>query len=255
MKKLKSILIIAVIFCWSPIVSSAQIAPKKMYAIHQDIVKPSMVGDYEKILKELIGYLNQYNIQDVNFFVTQTADFRYSYVMPIDKMADLDKNMFSQLSEKLGKDKLDNLFTRMDKCYTAHGTYMITLEEDMCYMPEGISIAQDGLPYRVYYYYHATPENFQMLREKGLAVKNYYASKNSKIHYRVYKSGFGLIDSYYMVVVSAKDAESFAQMQKENVILIGDEGRKVLNDVLSYTSKYETFTGMMREDLAYHPKK
>ncbi len=255
MKTFKSIFVIAIIIFCTPIGSFGQSALKKMYSIHQDIVKPSMVGDYEKILKELIGYLNQYNISNVNFFVSQTSDFRYNYIMPIDNMADLDKNIFEQLSEKLGKENLENLWNRMNKCYSAHGTYIITLEEDMCYMPEGITIAQDGLPYRVYYYYHATPENLEMLREKGLAVKNYYASKNSKVHYRVYKSGFGLIDSYYMVVVSAKDAESFAQMQKENMVLIGDDGRKILNDVLTYTSKYETLTGVMRDDLAYHPKK
>jgi len=36
-------------------------------------------------------------------------------------------------------------------------------------------------------------------------IKDVFASKGSKNHYRVYRSGFGNLEGYYLVAISAKD--------------------------------------------------
>lgn len=252
MNTLKKLLLLS--FISMAIAGAGNAQNNKLYSVHEDIVKPSMVGEYEKIVKELKDNLVKYNIPGVQYIVTKTDDFRYLYVLPLNNMADLDKNLFLPLSEKMGKDKMGELFNRMDKCYDRHGTYTLVLDENLSYMPNGISQTQEGMPYRVFYWYHATPENLDKLAAAGKAVKDYHAGKQSKLHYRVYKSGFGPLDSYYMIAVSAKDPQHLAQMQVENNKLLGEAGAKLINDALLYTSKFETVNAWMMDELAYKPK-
>jgi hypothetical protein len=53
------------------------------------------------------------------------------------------------------------------------------------------------------------------------------------------------------VVISAKDAQSYAQISDETEELLGQEGKMLFEDMMQYVKKYETETGSMRPDLAY----
>ena len=48
--------------------------------VHEDVVKPSKVTDYESICKELTDNLKKHNIQELNVIVTNTVDDRYLWV-------------------------------------------------------------------------------------------------------------------------------------------------------------------------------
>ena len=53
------------------------------------------------------------------------------------------------------------------------------------------------------------------------------------------------------MVISAKDAQSYAKTSEETDKLLGEEGEKLFNDLMQYVHKYESKTGRMRPDLAY----
>ena len=53
-------------------------------------------------------------------------------------------------------------------------------------------------------------------------VKDLFATKNSKEYYRIYRSGFGVTDSYYMVAIAAKDEIDSATRGKANDELLGE---------------------------------
>ncbi len=58
---------------------------------------------------------------------------------------------------------------------------------------------------------------------------------------------------YYLAVISAVDAEDYAKKSKENEALLGEEGKKLFDEMFSYVLKYETETGEMHPNLAYSP--
>ena len=93
------------------------ISENQAFHIHEDVVHPDKISDYEQICKKLINSMKEYNIQDAVWNAASTADGRYIYIQPIENMADLDKNAFASLSEKMGKEAVKNLFAEMDKCY------------------------------------------------------------------------------------------------------------------------------------------
>ncbi len=231
----------------------AQSENYETFRVHEDVVKPSKVSDYEAVAKEFLGNLKKYNIQDMNFIVTNTDDNRYLYVSPLENMAELDNPLFRTLSEKMGKDALAALFQKMDKCYDTEQDYILHLDKELTYMPSGITQTPEGRDYRKFHYLWVSPSNRDVVREKMKAVTELFASKGSKEYYRVYRSGFGVRGEYYMVAVAAKDELESAQLSMDNSELLGDEGKKAFDALFSSLLKYEQVSGRMRPDLYYQP--
>ena len=252
MKTLKQSLILCAMILVTPWGSTAQdMAKNQSYWVHEDVVKPGMIPEYEASSKELLGHLKKHNIQEANYIATNTADNRYLYVGPIDNMADLDNSMFATLAEKMGKENMNALFNRMDKCYDVEHDYIITLDKELSYQPGGINQTPEGENFRKFHYLHLTPGNRAVVKEKMKAVKDMFAAKGSKVYYRVYRSGFGTRGEFYMVAVTAKDQVDYAQKAMANDVLLGEDGKKIMWDLFAHLLKYEEIEAQMRPDLAY----
>ncbi len=252
MKNIKSLLFTGLAFLLTHgLIHSQDDNAPQAYWVHEDVVKPAKVQDYEKICKELLSNMKQHKISTFSSIVTNTDDNRFLWVSPLENMADLDKPVFADLSEKMGKEAMSNLFNRMDECYDTEQDYVLYLSKKLTYMPEGISQTTEGEDYRKFHYFHITPGNRKIVSQKMEAIKAMFSSKGSKLSYRVYKSGFGVRGEYYMVAVSAKDAADYAAKIKSNNELLGEEWIKLYGELQSSLLKYENITGRMRPDMAY----
>lgn len=225
----------------------------KMYWVHEDVVKPAMVASYETICKDLTANLKKHNIQGFNAIVTNTIDHRYLWVSPIASMADINRTPFNTLSEKMGAGAMTALFDEMDKSYDTEHDYVIHLDEEMSYMPGGITQTPEGQDYRKFHYFHYTPANENSVREKAMAIKRLFESKGSKVHYRTYKSGFGTRGAFYMVAIAATDAVDYASKIAQNNELLGEEWGKIYGDFQASLLEYQIIEGQMRPDMAYSP--
>ncbi|MBT8393220.1 MAG: hypothetical protein KJN66_00080 [Bacteroidia bacterium] len=251
MKTLKTTLILLVLVFITPLSTTAQ----NMYRVHEDVVKPSHVMEYENVVKELLSLVKKHNIQDEKWITAVTNNSRYLFVAPIENMAVLDKpNFVSVLIEKEGQEKIMGLFNRMDKCYDTELDYIIYLNEDLTYMPDGISQTVEGENFREFHFIYVAPGNRAVVKEKMQAIKALYESKGSKVHYRVYNSGFGTDGEYYMVAISAKDGEHMAKKGKENMELLGEDGQNAMWGMYSNVLRYEKVEADMRPDLGYTPQ-
>lgn len=251
MKTFKTALIVLFLVLIAPISASAQ----KMYRIHEDVVKPSHIMEYEGVVKELLDLMKTHNIQDTKWITAVTNNSHYLFVSPIENYAELDKpNFVSALIEKEGREKIVALFNRMDKCYDTELDYIITLNEDLTYMPEGITQTPEGENYREFHYVYVAPGNRSIVREKMKAIKELYQNKGSETYYRVYNSGFGTDGEYYMVAIAAKDQEHMVKKGNINKELFGEEGQKKMWEMYQNVLKYEKVEADMRPDLAYASK-
>ena len=248
MKTLKPTILIALLVCFTFNLSFAQ----KMYQVHVDFVNPSKLAEYNKIAKEFVEACKKYNPQ-APWITATTSDNRYMYVSPMENFAELDKNPFSDMAKAMG-DSFGDMFKRFNTCYDKHGDFVLILDENLTYMPEGISQTQDGQNYRKYFFIYYKPKNQKTLWDAMKGVKDLFASKNSKEYYRVYRSGFGVMDNYYMVAISAKDEIDHATRGKANDELLGDGAKEIFGKVMNAASKFEEVSGWMRPDLSYSPK-
>lgn len=249
MKTIKSLLLLALLLCFTINISVAQ----KSYQIHQDNVKPSMLMQYEKIAKEFTEACKTHN-PNTNWVTASTDDMKYMYITEIKNMADLDLNPFADMAKTMG-DKWAKIFEEFNKCYDSHSSYVIHLVEDLSYMPQGISITQEGENYRDWFYIYFTPQNASKIREGMKAVKELYATKGSKSYYRIYRNGFGTSEEYYLVAASSKDDIDSATKNKTNKEVLGPDRWETFSKVMDYASRVESYTGEMRPELSYSSKK
>jgi hypothetical protein len=222
--------------------------------IHEDQVKPSMLKEYETVTKDFIKACKEHDLKDADWATSRIDCGTYLTIVPINSMADFDKNSMAPLAKKMGEENFRAIFNRFDECYDTHRNYMVHLIDDMSYMPNGLTTNTVGEDYRKWHFFHVTPQNVANLRNKMMEVKSLYETKGAKQHFRIYRNGFGSTGDYYLVVISAKDAQSYAKTSEETDKLLGEEGEKLFDDLMQYVHKYESKTGRMRPDLAYTSK-
>jgi hypothetical protein len=170
-------------------------------------------------------------------------------------MAALDKESAgAKLTAKAGKDVMGKLFKRAAQCTETELSYIVHLDKELTYMPNGFTQTPAGKNYRKQHLLYVSPENRAIVKEKMKAVKALFERKGSKEYYRVYRSGFGTVGSYYLVAIAAVDELDYAKQSKENDALLGEEGKKVLGALFSSLLKYEVVLGNIRPEFSYSPK-
>jgi len=255
MKTLKATLLPAILVMLFLGTSFAQNSDNyQAYHVHEDQVKPSKVMQYEITAKALVNKMKEHNIQSTRWLATSTDNFRYLYVTPIKNMADLDKRPFTPLREKMGDEAFGELMSGFGACYDIHGDYVIYMDKELTYMPDGISQTPEGENFRKFFYIYMSPKNSSKMRDAMKAVKDMFANKNSTNYYRVYRSGFGTMGSYYMVAISAKDPIEMEQKSAANDKLLGEDAASVFGKVLGLSLSFEEYTAKIRPELGYSPK-
>lgn len=232
----------------------AQQGENQAFLIHEDQVKPSMMEEYEKVSRELVSACKTNNVKNINWSVASMHDGTYLAITPIKGLSDIQNFNFEDLREKVGEAKFSQMFEDFNKCYSNHGDYVTILMPSLSYMPDGLTTNTEGKNYRVWHRLDVSPANIQKVQDKMKELKDLYASKNSKMHYRIYRSGFGNVGDYFVAVISAKDAVDYDSMSAENQKLIGEEGKKIFDEMFEYVDAYTVKRGSMRPDLAYQPE-
>ncbi len=253
MKTQKLKLLIPTLLLTLFVFGQAQETKNQAFYIHEDKVKPSMTQEYEKVSKEFAEACKEHKLQDLSWVSASTSTGRYLSISPMEKFADLDQNYFAPLSEKMGEEAFRDMFKRFDECYDTHGDYIVYLNNELTYMPEGATSIPENETYRKWHFLYVAPNNIQKLKGKMKELKALYTKKGAKEHYRIFHNGFGNMGDYYVAVVAAKDAEDYAKKSKENDDLLGEEGKKLFSEMFDYVLKYEVETGKMHPELAYSP--
>lgn len=248
MKTIKNTLLLT----FSLILVSTLCHAQQLFMIHQDNVLPSKAMEYEKIAKEFQSACVEHNLQ-ATWYTAMSNDFTYYYITPIENFAELDENPFADMAEAMG-DKFTDMFKRFDQCYDSHGDYIVRRVDDLSYRaPEGTDVSDENFRKWIFMYYK--PKNAAKVKEGMKAVKDMFKSKGSKEYYTIYQGGFGTMQSYYLVSVPAKSEVDSAQRAKANQDVLGPDRYKTFNKVINNITKMEEYTGNMRPDLFYSPKK
>ncbi|CAM1339547.1 hypothetical protein [Tenacibaculum aestuarii] len=245
---------ILLLFILGFIFSNSSLAQNQTFLIHEDQVLPSKQGDYVAVSKEFITLCKENNFPEP-WKVAQMNDGKFLIITSLKNFADLDKNPMEDLAKKVGKEKFGSYFEKFNQCYDNHGSYVIILNNELSYMPDGLTITQEGLDYRKWFFMDVSAKNKSEFKEKMKEIKDLFVDKKSKMHYRVYESGFGQVGDRFVVVISAKDGLDYAQKSEENRNLLGNDFKLKFDHLYSLLSNYSEISGRMRPDLSYTPKK
>ena len=248
MRSIISFMMLSLFMC---LTITAQSDRYQMYVVHEDHIKDGMMNKHLEADKTLLNAAKEHKMKGMEWLIFQTEDNRVMYLSPIDDFAELDKNPFQDLKDKMGDEAFTKLFEPFTETYTEHGDYILRLDNELSYMPGGMNQTTEGENYRELVFYHIPPGNEDKAEELAKTAKELYAKKASKVHYRLYKSGFGTMGNYFMVAVSAKDASSMDKMRNENMELLGEDGKALFANIQETMSKQEVVKGHIKADLSY----
>ncbi|MCG2459274.1 hypothetical protein K8352_00775 [Flavobacteriaceae bacterium F89] len=252
MGTLKKTILIALALMLMPHLGTAQDDDSyQAFWIHQDPVRPSQIAEYEAAAKKLSAVCKKYNLQGADWNTLASTDFNYYYISPIANFAELDKNAFAPLVDQMGKEAVGQMFGEFDKYYDSHRSYILNLDKKLSYMPDGMTTTPEGKPYRHNTLYHFVPANREKAVEIAQKFKELYTKKGVKLHYRVYRNGFGTTDDYFLVAVAAESPEAYEKLRAETNALLGVEGVQLFGQLRDILSGIETIEGYMRPDLSY----
>lgn len=229
-------------------------AQNQHYRIHVDHVYPSNSEAYKKISKKLVDLAKENKEKDV-WNVLWTNDNRVISIAPVNGWADLGNPFMANTLVKLGDKKFEEIFEEFDKHYDKHNDYIITLMTNLSYMPDGINTTPEGKNYRNNLVMYHKARDRHKIAEIAEKFKDLYTKKGSKFHYRVYFSGFGNEESYVMVARAAESALEYEKQAEANRQLMGEDARKLWDELMQYITNIEYVEGNMMPELSYNPSK
>ncbi len=250
---MKTIKLLALLMCCSMFtfnVQSQEESRYQKYLIHMDPVKPSMQAEYEKTAAKFVKMCKDNNYAH-DWMTLTTENNEYHYISTMNNFAELDKNPMASLREKVGAEEFGEVFKDFDKCYDKHTDYVLSLDKELSYMPDGMKTMIEGENYRENTKYYFAPADMAKAVDVAKAFKKFYSDNNMGMHYRLYNSGFGTDSTYFLVAVAAKDAMDMERKSAEVRKAMGPKGAELFGNLNKILLKTETIRGWMRPDLSY----
>jgi hypothetical protein len=230
------------------IVSAYAVAQEpQMFVAFQQQVKPSMDAAYQTAVKNLKNSCAQ-NKSAVTWSSYVFDDNSYIHFVPIKNLADLDKNMFSDLEGKIGKENLGKLWVEMDKCTDTQTSFAVTRTPSLSY----ILPAAGEENFSNVFYWFPIPGKEAEAEQIAMEWQKLYASKKAVTSMVVYKFAFGS-EPGYAIVGDGKGPADFETRVQKTRELLGEEGAKLWAKTLLITKKFDTKTGWYLPDLSYIP--
>ncbi len=243
---------LAFVFCLFSIQTNAQTdqAPT-MLAIWENEIPPSMVTEYEKVVKKELEIFRKLNYPR-SYFVYQTEDYHYWWVMQIK-----DLNDFEKLSQELGSFivRMENeegfVFGEEFKGKTNYMKPMIfRWLPDLSCMPEG-AIKFDQAQYFRWGYCYVKVGFEEEFQEQWVKMAAMMYAKEIGMGWNAYMGVMGTENPFYMwgeiydsqIDMETKRANAFQKL--------GEEFNALWMETLQYIRKLEVREGWYRPDLSY----
>lgn len=226
-------------------------AQDQMLYIHQDWLKPSKSDEYKNLTKTLVDEFKKHEFP-YSIGTVYLSNGSVISATPIKNFADLDLNPYKEISEKIGAEKWKKIFEAFNGCYTSHNNFTVNYMSDLSYAPTGESM--EGYNYYEYHFYYIAPGESKKMEDLIKSVKGISVNKNAPLNFSIYRSGFGSQSDYYVALISAKDEAHLKELADSNAKIIGEEGKKAIQNVYKSSIKYELILGWYMPDLSYNPK-
>jgi hypothetical protein len=240
-----------------PLFAADEAAAPRLFVLHQEFARPSLLKQYEDTSKEFIADLRQHHDALPSFGFTAVAgdDYVYTFVSPIRSFADLDaiNSGFGKVAQAVGEAKWGDLMKRGGEATEFIRESVVLEDPSMSYAP-----AQPRLKPEEERYLHVDLYYVQPGREaEADAVARDFAAlfrkKGVPNGYRLFKVVMGPEMPLLIVTVPARDAADYEAQTKADLERLGAEGQALFQRAFALTRRFESHGGTLRPDLSLEP--
>lgn len=196
-----------------------------------------MLPLYEATTRKLVEGLQKHRMEKVQFFVIKRKDLRYLYFIPTGSIASRREKSWGQLRPKMPTE-YQKISEDFRKCFDSHGNYMVQLHKNLSYKSN-----LEGR-YRQMIYLYVAPRHTNNFLDLAKEIRNIFAVKELDFGYRLYQSGFGNQENFFLVELSSADAESRVASL--------EEFKEVRNKLIDVILRIESIEGVLRPDLSFN---
>ncbi len=249
MKKLIAMSAVFIIACCSNLF--AQETHQSLLSIHEDYVIPSAEDQYWETAQKLTNLLTENKATEPRFWGFSLEGGTYMYVSEAENYASLDTNMWEEIAEKAGSEKVNEVMDGFGGTYRSHIDYMVVFHPEKSFKMDEITNED---VYRQWFFNYIYPEK---LDEYYKAVDEWLATSkelNVPMGYGMYSNGFGMAGPVVVYMIWGKTMAEAQEKNAKTTEIMGEKRQELWNKMKSCIYKTETKRGWHLEELSYMPE-
>ncbi len=230
----------------------------QLFVVWDEVVHPSTIMAYEAGLKAWKDLNAKYKFP-YPVMVYRTTDNHYYTLLPIEKLADIEKleKFWTEIKEKGGKE-YEEEEAQLQKHFAGSyesGTFgVIALRTDLSYIPENPRVKEEEIDFVWWNYYYVKTGMEKKAEEIAKEWQALWKSKEITDGFYVYQP---LMWSDLPVIVAVGGAlnqtDYFTNLEK-NTALMGDEYLALTKKTMDVCRRFEQKYGRIVKELCYIPE-
>lgn len=234
-------------------------AKPKLYLIHEEVARPSMLAQYESVTNEILAALMEKKADPATFgmHLYMTTDLHYVYVVPITSWGALDNfwQNFQTIGDSIGKEKWASLMRRSNMATESYSEVVVMERPDLSYMPATPRLKPEEMRFEHWQFYYLDPARVDEAEQVAKDYAAFFRSKNSTDGYRAFMAMSGENLPLLIISIPGKSAADFYATDAKINATLGAELAPLQARAMSVTRKYESRDAVFRPDLSYPPMK
>jgi hypothetical protein len=236
--------------------AAQEMSKGQLWLVHQEIARPSMVGEFEETTKEFVALVKQHKavMPHFDFVCLQGEDLSYTFAVPIESIGAVDtiNAEFGALAQAAGA-KFAEVMSRSNAAIESVGEWVVREDPEHSYRPANPRLKNDELRYFAYDFYYLMPGKEEEAKAVAKDFVKLFAAKQIADGYRLFWSVMGPDMPMLFVAVGAKDAADLAQIDARSQQALGAEGQALFHRAHAVTRRYERQRAWLRPDLSILP--
>jgi hypothetical protein len=232
-----------------------QMSKPELFLVHEEIIKPSSLMQYEAASKDFISALTEKKFISpmLNWRAFMTPDMHFVYIGHLDNFASLDsmESEWGRAREAVGPARWDDTDRRFGDATSSYNDFIVMYRPDLSYIPANPRLSMSDRRYVRWDFHYLLPGH---QKEAEAIARDYVAlfkQKNLPDSFNIYMAVYGNDLPLLVVAIPGKsEADLLAADDRVNTTL-GADVRPLQQRALAITRKFERREGTLRPDLSY----
>lgn len=252
----KALAIVGLLFLALPIFGQMAAAPKpQYYLIHEEIVRPNMLAQYEATTREFFNLLGEQKVDPKVFGVNTyvTTDMHYVFVAPISNFSGVDSiyQVFMNLGQGPAKDRFNDLTRRGNATMYSYNEFVAVRRDDLSYVPATPRLKPEERRFVHWQFYYLDGSRMSEAEQIARDYVTLFKSKNIPDGFTIFEALSGNDLPLWVVASTGRSAADYYSNDEKNLATLGADVRPLQARALAVTRKYEVKDGTARTDIGY----
>jgi hypothetical protein len=223
------------------------------YIIWEDIVFPSRVGPYEKMVREQMALYEQAGFP-YRIDIYHTTTYHYYWVFEIDSYADIDTlhQEFNRIYREM-PDQLEAINEGYAGTHESTRSWTCYADRSLSFKPRGLHQPDSERPYLHMGFCYPEKGHMQQARDVMRGYAELATQQQAELGWDTFIGDMGVEAPMLFWVSFTKDASEFFRLNAADFDRMGDQADVLWNTLQGVMRKYEEKTGWFRKDLSYDP--